>query len=76
MSGPLDRRLAALEAKSEPAQARPWHQLIGESDAELQQKMADLIARGEASEDDNFILRKIIDHPPRDDARGVAKTTN
>jgi hypothetical protein len=60
------RRLDRLEETHAPS-GRPerWHQVIGDTKAELDQRIAELIASGEARAGDGFIRRLIIDSPQR-----------
>jgi hypothetical protein len=60
MNTVLERRLAKLEQK-QPESWRRAHQIIGDTDDEIETKMAALIASGEASESDLFICHLIID---------------
>jgi hypothetical protein len=56
------RRLDRLEEIHAPSD-RPerWHQVIGESDAELEMRMNEMIASGEAKPSDGFIRHLIVD---------------
>ena len=60
------RRLDRLEEIHAPA-GRPerWHQVIGDTKAELDQRIAELIASGEARAGDGFIRNLIVDPPER-----------
>jgi hypothetical protein len=54
------RRLDRLEEIHAPS-GRPdrWHRVIGHSDAELEERMQQMIALGEAKADDGFICHLI-----------------
>jgi len=60
------RRLDRLEEIHAP-HGRPerWHQVIGDTKAELDQRIAELIASGEARPTDGFIRNLIVDPPER-----------
>ena len=60
------RRLERLEEIHAPG-GRPerWHQVIGDTKAELDQRIAELIASGEAKAGDGFIRNLIVDPPQR-----------
>jgi hypothetical protein len=62
------RRLDRLEEAHAPS-GRPerWHQVIGDTKAELDQRIAELIASGEASASDGFIRNLIVDPPQRNE---------
>lgn len=54
------RRLQALEAAMRPQPIRPVHRIIADSDADGAAERARMIASGDASEGDRFIIRTII----------------
>jgi hypothetical protein len=60
------RRLDRLEEAHAPS-GRPerWHQVIGDTKAELDQRIAELIASGEARDGDGIIRNLIVDPPQR-----------
>jgi hypothetical protein len=62
------RRLDRLEEIHAPG-GRPerWHQVIGDTKAELDQRIAELIASGEAKVGDGFIRNLIVDPPQRNE---------
>ncbi len=55
------RRLDRLEEIHTPS-GRPdrFHRVIGDSDAELEERMQEMIASGAAKADDGFICRLIV----------------
>lgn len=56
------RRLDRLEEIHAPGE-RPerWHRVIGHSDVELEERMKEMIASGEAEPTDGFVYRLIVD---------------
>ena len=59
-------RLDRLEGIHAP-HGRPerWHQVVGDTKAELDQRIAEMIASGEAKVGDGFIRNLIVDPPQR-----------
>jgi hypothetical protein len=55
------RRLDRLEERYAPAgfPAR-WHRVIGDTEAELDERMRELIASGQADPDDGFVRHLIV----------------
>jgi hypothetical protein len=60
------RRLDRLEEIHAPND-RPerWHQVVSDTKAELDQRIAEMIASGEAKVGDGFIRNLIVDPPQR-----------
>jgi hypothetical protein len=67
------RRLDRLEEIHTPS-GRPerWHQVIGDTEAELDERTNELIASGEAKPTDGFVHRLIIDPKSAGVTRGRA----
>ena len=61
-----DRRLRRLEEQHVPS-GRPdrWHRIIGDTEAELRARSAELIESGLAAANDGFVCRLIITPKPR-----------
>ena len=68
MASNHSRRLDRLEEIHAPS-GRPerWHQVIGDTRAELDQRIAEMIASGEAKVGDGFIRNLIVDPPQRNE---------
>lgn len=64
MSRALNARLRKLE-HNQPKRMGKWHQVIGDSNEELDAKMAAIMASPEWTEGDHFIARLIVDPPQR-----------
>ena len=63
MSRTLETRLRKVEARRPPGVGR-WHRIIGDTDEELAEKRAELMASPTWTEGDGIIERLIVS-PPR-----------
>jgi hypothetical protein len=54
------RRLDRLEEIHTPAGPERWHRVIGHSEAELEERIREMIASGEANPNDGFSRRLIV----------------
>jgi lipase chaperone LimK len=66
----VSKRLADLE-RLLPQQKDTWHQIIVQEDEDVDARIADLIASGEANEGDRFIIRRIVS--PKHETMGEAR---
>jgi hypothetical protein len=54
------RRLDRLEEIQTPSGPERWHRVIGHSEAELEKRIREMIASGEANPNDGFSRRLIV----------------